>query len=89
MRYWSVVFGLAAVFAVACFVYSPFSADWWVPLAGTPPHVISTFDAEIQPVGIERRLPGLFQSYRHGYPPTVLYSVPEGCPTARAVPAPF
>lgn len=47
MRYWSVVFGLAAVFAVACFVYSPFSADWWVPLAGSPPHVISTFGREI------------------------------------------
>jgi hypothetical protein len=53
------------------------------------PHVISTFDAEIQPVGIERRLPGLFQSYRHGYPPTTLYRVPEGCPTARGVAAPF
>jgi hypothetical protein len=52
------------------------------------PHVVSTFEANVQPVGIERYLPGLFQSYRHGYPPTVLYDVPEGCPTSRA-PAPF
>ena len=47
MRYWSVLFGLAAVFSVACFVYAPFSPDWWVPVAGSPPHVISTFGREI------------------------------------------
>ena len=47
MRYWSILFGLAAVFAVGCFVYSPFSADWWVPVAGSPPHVISKFGREI------------------------------------------
>ena len=52
-------------------------------------NVVATFGADTRPVGIERRLPGLFQSYRHGYPPTVLYGVPEGCPTPRAVPAPF
>ncbi|HEY1910577.1 MAG TPA: glycosyltransferase family 39 protein [Vicinamibacterales bacterium] len=50
---------------------------------------ITKFDADVQAVGIERWLPGLFQSYRHGYPPTVLYRVPEGCPTARPVVAPF
>jgi cytochrome c oxidase subunit 2 len=47
VRYWSIIFGLAAVFAVACFVYSPFSPDWDVPLAGSPPHVISKFGREI------------------------------------------
>ncbi len=47
MRYWSIVFGLAAVFSVLCFAYSPFHEDWWVPLAGSPPHVISTFGREI------------------------------------------
>ena len=36
MRYWSILFGLAAVFTVACFVYSPFSPDWWMPDGGEP-----------------------------------------------------
>ena len=31
MRYWSVLFGLAAVFSVLAFVYAPFSPDWWLP----------------------------------------------------------
>jgi cytochrome c oxidase subunit 2 len=47
VRYWSILFGLAAVFCVGCLVYSPFSPDWWVPVAGSPPHVISTFGREI------------------------------------------
>jgi hypothetical protein len=53
------------------------------------PNVVATFDADTRPVAVERTLPGLFQPYRHGYPPTVLYGVPDGCPTPRAVPAPF
>jgi cytochrome c oxidase subunit II len=47
VRYWSILFALAAVFAVGCFVYSPFSSDWWMPVAGTPPHVISKFGRDI------------------------------------------
>lgn len=47
MRYWSVLFGLAAILSVLAFVYAPFSPDWWVPEAGSPPHVISTFGREI------------------------------------------
>jgi cytochrome c oxidase subunit II len=47
VRYWSILFGLAAVFAVGCFAYSPFSPDWWVPVAGSPPHVISKFGRDI------------------------------------------
>jgi cytochrome c oxidase subunit 2 len=47
VRYWSILFGLAAVLAVACFAYAPLSGDWWVPVAGSPPHVISTFGREI------------------------------------------
>lgn len=47
MRYWSVLFGLAAILSVLTFVYAPFSPDWWVPEAGTPAHVISTFGREI------------------------------------------
>jgi len=47
VRYWSVLFGLAAVLCVLAFLYAPFSPDWWVPTAGTPPHVISTFGREI------------------------------------------
>jgi cytochrome c oxidase subunit 2 len=48
VRYWSILFALAAVFAVGAFLYAPFSADWWLP---NPPdnyhHVISTFGREI------------------------------------------
>lgn len=49
MRYWSVLFALAAVFAVGTFVYSPFSTDWWLPnpLGGNPYHTVSTFGREI------------------------------------------
>ena len=47
MRYWSVLFGVAAFLSVLSFVYAPFSPDWWVPEAGTPAHVISTFGKEI------------------------------------------
>ena len=47
MRYWSVLFGVAAFLSVLSFVYAPFSPDWWVPEAGTPAHVISTFGREI------------------------------------------
>jgi cytochrome c oxidase subunit 2 len=48
VRYWSVLFGVAAVLSVAACVYAPFAPDWWMPLAGSPqPHVISTFGREI------------------------------------------
>jgi cytochrome c oxidase subunit II len=47
VRYWSVLFGAAAVLSVLSFLYAPFSPDWWVPVAGTPSHVISTFGREI------------------------------------------
>jgi cytochrome c oxidase subunit 2 len=47
VRYWSILFGLAAILSVGCFLYAPFSPDWWVPLGGNPPHVISTFGREI------------------------------------------
>jgi cytochrome c oxidase subunit 2 len=47
VRYWSILFALAAIFSVAAFAYSPFHVDWWVPQAGEPPHVISTFGREI------------------------------------------
>ena len=48
MRYWSLLFALAALFAVGAFVYSPFSADWWLPNpAGDLHHVVSTFGREI------------------------------------------
>jgi cytochrome c oxidase subunit 2 len=41
------LFGLAAALCVLAFLYAPFSPDWWVPVAGNPPHVISTFGREI------------------------------------------
>ena len=50
MRYWSILFALAAISSVAAFVYAPFSPDWWLPMAGMagePRHVTSTFGREI------------------------------------------
>ncbi|CAN5913236.1 hypothetical protein BH23PLA1_BH23PLA1_13550 [soil metagenome] len=31
MRYWSLLFALAAVFSVGAFLYAPFDSDWWLP----------------------------------------------------------
>ena len=48
MRYWSVLFALAAIFSVGAFLYAPFSPDWWLPNpAGDYRHVVSTFGREI------------------------------------------
>ncbi len=48
MRYWSILFALAAIFSVGAFVYAPFSADWWLPnTADDFHHVVSTFGREI------------------------------------------
>ena len=49
MRYWSLLFALAAVFCVGAFAYAPFAADWWLP---NPPRAttttsVSTFGREI------------------------------------------
>jgi cytochrome c oxidase subunit II len=47
VRYWSILFGLIAILCVVACAYAPFEADWWMPLAGSPEHVISTFGREI------------------------------------------
>ncbi len=47
MRYWSILFALAAILSVAAFLYAPYAPDWWLPLAGEPRHVISKFGVEI------------------------------------------
>lgn len=31
MKYWSLLFGLTTVLAVAAFAYAPFDDDWWLP----------------------------------------------------------
>jgi cytochrome c oxidase subunit 2 len=31
VRYWSLLFALAAIFSVGVFIYAPFSAEWWLP----------------------------------------------------------
>jgi cytochrome c oxidase subunit 2 len=31
VRYWSILFALAAIFSVVVFVYSPFDPEWWLP----------------------------------------------------------
>jgi cytochrome c oxidase subunit 2 len=48
VRYWSILFALAAVCSVGAFVYAPFSPDWWLPNpSGEPHHVVSRFGREI------------------------------------------
>lgn len=48
MRYWSLLFALAALFAIGTFVYSPFSPNWWLPNSSAEPyHVVSTFGRDI------------------------------------------
>ena len=57
MRYWSILFALAAVFSIGAFVYAPFAPDWWLPnapaaswLPGTPGesfHTVSTSGREV------------------------------------------
>jgi cytochrome c oxidase subunit 2 len=47
VRYWSVLFGAAAILSVLAFAYAPFDSDWWMPVAGSPAHVISTFGRKI------------------------------------------
>lgn len=48
MRYWSVLFALAALFSVGAFVYAPFSADWWLPNdASNPYHNVSALGREV------------------------------------------
>jgi cytochrome c oxidase subunit 2 len=48
VRYWSLLFALAALFCIGAFAYSPFHPDWWLPNSpGEPYHTISTFGREI------------------------------------------
>ncbi len=48
MRYWSILFALAAIFSVGAFLYAPFSPDWWLPNPlGNYHHVVSAFGREI------------------------------------------
>jgi hypothetical protein len=43
-------------------------------------HPVATFENSAQPIGIEHLVPFAFTSFQHGYPTTVLYRVPPGCP---------
>ncbi len=47
MRYWSLLFALAAIFSVGVFVYAPFSAEWWLPAGpnGSVSHLHSVSSA--------------------------------------------
>jgi cytochrome c oxidase subunit 2 len=48
VRYWSILFALAAIFSVGTFLYAPFSSDWWLPNPISDyHHVVSTFGREI------------------------------------------
>jgi cytochrome c oxidase subunit 2 len=47
VRFWSLVFALAAIFSVGAFVYAPFAAEWWLPAGpdGTASHLHSASTA--------------------------------------------
>jgi len=48
VRYWSLLFALAAIFSVGTFLYAPFAPDWWLPNPlSNYHHVVSTFGREI------------------------------------------
>jgi cytochrome c oxidase subunit II len=48
VRYWSILFALAAVLCIAAFAYSPFAPEWWLPNNPSEPHhVVSEFGREI------------------------------------------
>jgi cytochrome c oxidase subunit 2 len=48
VRYWSLLFALAAALSVGIYVYAPFAPDWWLPNAPREPgHVVSTAGREI------------------------------------------
>jgi len=46
VRYWSVLFALAAIFSVGLSVYAPFAPDWWLPNPEGN-HVVSKFGRDI------------------------------------------
>jgi cytochrome c oxidase subunit 2 len=48
MRYWSILFALAAIGCVACFLYAPFAPEWWLPNnPSANGQVVSHFGKEI------------------------------------------
>jgi cytochrome c oxidase subunit II len=48
VRYWSILFAVAAVASVATFVYAPFSPEWWLPNNPSSSYqVVSKFGREI------------------------------------------
>jgi cytochrome c oxidase subunit 2 len=50
VRYWSLLFALAALLCIGAFVYAPFHPDWWLPNnpgPDGPGHTVSTFGREI------------------------------------------
>jgi 4-amino-4-deoxy-L-arabinose transferase-like glycosyltransferase len=43
-------------------------------------HVVATYESPAEAIGIERLLTFAFTPFAHGYPETILYGVPAGCP---------
>ena len=48
MRYWSLLFALAAVASIGVFAYAPFAPNWWLPNpVGDPSHSVSKLGSEV------------------------------------------
>jgi hypothetical protein len=44
---------------------------------------VAWYESPAEPIGVERLVPFAFTSFAHGYPTTILYRVPAGCPVNR------
>jgi hypothetical protein len=45
--------------------------------------VVARYESSAEPIGIERLVTFAFTPFAHGYPTTILYRVPAGCPVNR------
>ena len=46
-------------------------------------NVVARYESPAEPIGIERLVTFAFTPFAHGYPTTILYRVPAGCPVNR------
>lgn len=60
MKYWSLLFGLVTVFAIALFAYSPLDGEWWLPgYRETNADALATLEEIDERLGVEREALGV------------------------------